>query len=147
MNGDLIELNYTTTLPNASLLKHALENDVGLDLTALKVHKKIGEKTTMYDTGICVQPPEGYYTEIIPRSSISKTGYMLSNSIGIVDPGYSGSLKIVLTKIVKSLLDLQVPFTVCQLILRPALNMVPIEVTKLQETSRGDRGFGSTNRN
>ena len=53
----------------------------------------------MYDSYISVQPPEGYYFEIVPRSSISKLGYILTNSIGIIDPSYRGTLKVVLTKI------------------------------------------------
>jgi hypothetical protein len=34
---------------------------------------------------------EGYYTEIVPRSSISKFGYILSNNIGIIDNNYRGN--------------------------------------------------------
>ena len=53
----------------------------------------------MYDTGIQVKPQYGYYFEIVPRSSLSKSGYILANSIGIIDPSYSGNLYIVLIKI------------------------------------------------
>lgn len=140
-----MKLKYITTLPQASLSPHALEGDVGLDILAVKVHKKIGDKTIMYDTGVCVQPEPGYYTELIPRSSISKTGYMLTNSIGIVDSHYTGSLKIVLTRVDDSLPELTLPFKVAQLIVRKAEYAELERVDSLEETTRGDNGFGSTN--
>jgi len=138
-------LKYTTTIDGAILPEHALDGDVGIDLTALKLVKKYGEKTFMYDTGICIQPPPGYYTEIVPRSSIIKTGYIQSNSIGILDPAYTGSIRVVLTKVDDSLPDLEPPFRVSQLLLRKANEVSPVFVASLDDTVRGDRGFGSTN--
>ena len=82
----------------------------------------------MFDTGICIQPPDGFYTEIVPRSSISKTGYILANSIGIIDPTYRGSLKIVLTKVDPTAQDLKLPFTKFQIILRQAFQADFIEM-------------------
>jgi len=140
-----MKLNYTTTLQGATLSPHALEGDVGLDIVAMKVHKKLGARTTMYDTGICVQPEPGYYTELVPRSSISKTGYMLTNSIGVIDPAYSGSLKIVLTRVDDSLPELEPPFKVAQLLVRRAEYATLNHVHSLEDTERGDKGFGSTN--
>ena len=142
-----MHLKYTTTLPNASLSPHALEGDVGMDIVALKVHKKIGDRTIMYDTGICVQPEEGYYTEIVPRSSISKSGYMLTNSVGIVDSHYRGTLKVVLTRVDDSLPELVPPFCVCQLLVRKALYATLEKVDTLDDTIRGESGFGSTHKN
>ena len=100
----------------------------------------------MYDTGICVQPENGYYTEIIARSSIVKTGHVLSNSVGIIDPTYRGSLRICLTKVDSSVPDIQVPFKLTQLIVRPIISARMIEVNKLSDTERGDGGFGSSDK-
>lgn len=138
-------LQYTSTNEQIKLPYHAIEGDVGIDLTAHSYVKKIGENTHMYDTGIAVKPPHGYYVEVMPRSSITKTGYMLTNSIGIIDPGYTGSIKIVLTKIDDTMPDLETPFTICQLILRKSYQIIPMKVASLEETKRGDKGFGSTN--
>ena len=125
--------------------------EVGWDLTAINFIKRLGPNIFMYDTGISVEPPEGYYTEIVPRSSMSKTGFILTNSVGIIDPTYRGTLKIVLTKVhptnspflSKGML---VPFKLCQLLLKPLIS-TNIEVVKeLSETTRGDGGFGSTDK-
>jgi dUTP pyrophosphatase len=133
--------------PEAKVPTKGTEYSIGYDLTAIKVHSKIGSRTTLYDTGLIIQPPEGYYTEIIPRSSISKTGYMLSNSIGMIDWDYRGRLLIALTKVDDSLPDLEVPFTRCQLVLRKAEYYFPKVVSskeELETTARGEGGFGST---
>ena len=127
--------------------KHRI-SDVGYDLTITKVLKVYGSKITMFDTGIKVKPPIGYYTKIVPRSSLIKSGYILSNSVGIIDSGYQDTLKICLTKIDDSLPDLELPFTCCQLILEKLHHFEIIQHTYesifKDSTSRGLGAFGST---
>ncbi len=127
--------------------KHRI-SDVGYDLTIIRVVKVYGSKITMFDTGIKVKPPIGYYTKIVPRSSLIKSGYILSNSVGIIDSGYQDTLKICLTKIDSSLPDLELPFTCCQLILEKLNHFEMTEHTYepifKNPTSRGLGGFGST---
>ena len=125
--------------PDAVVPKRGTKYSIGF--------KKISDKTTLFDTGIKIQPPDGYYTEIVPRSSISKTGYMLSNSVGQIDFDFSGRLLIALTKVDESMPDITVPFTLCQLVLRKAEYPEMIEVQSLDETERGSGGFGSTSGN
>ena len=122
----------------------AHKSDIGYDLTAIEVYKQISKKITLFETGIAVSPPDGYYIEIVPRSSMSKTGYMLANSVGTIDPDYTGTLKIALIKIDDDLPDIKLPFTRCQLVLRKAEYADVVKVEKLNETVRGNGGFGST---
>ena len=122
----------------------AHSTDIGYDLTAINIYKKISEHVSLYDTGIKVIPPDGYYIEIVPRSSISKTGYMLANSVGTIDPDYTGTLKIALIKVDTSMPDITIPFKLCQMILRKAERSYLEEVFNLNKTIRGDGGFGSS---
>jgi dUTP pyrophosphatase len=138
-------LRYTSQDDDDVLRAPALPGDVGVDIEAISVHKRISNRTVMYETGIAVEPPEGTYVEIVPRSSIVKTGYVLANSMGIVDRGYRGTLKIVLTKVDPTKPDLITPFKVCQLVLRPYLPITLKRVKELTPTVREDAGFGSTN--
>jgi dUTP pyrophosphatase len=131
--------NYTVPIP-----KRGDNQAVGWDLTAIKIHSNPTTKTTLYDTGIKVLPPQGYYIEIVPRSSLVKTGYMLSNSVGIIDPNYRSNLLIALTKVDDTAPDLTVPFTKCQLVLRKFEEYTMSEVNSFEETGRG--GFGSTDK-
>ena len=124
-------------------------SDVGYDLTIIKLAKQLGKNTFMYDTGIIVAPDFGYFTKIVPRSSIVKSGYMLSNSTGIIDGTFRGSLKVVLTKVDESFPDLKLPFCCAQLIMDKHIHYDMQEVSSMEElgeTSRGEGGFGSTNK-
>lgn len=118
-------------------------SDSGYDLTVVDIYKQFGQ-VTLYETGIRVTPPMGYYFQLVPRSSISKTGYMLANSIGIIDRSYTGSIKIALIKVDKDAPDLQLPCRIAQIIPTPIQHIQVEEVDNLEETSRGAGGFGST---
>ena len=117
--------------------------DSGYDLTLLRVHKQIG-KVFLYDTGIKVQPPQGYYFDLVPRSSIIKSGYMLANSVGIIDSDYRGNIYVPLIKIDETMPDLTLPNRLVQLIPRKVIHFEMEQVEIFEETERGDGGFGST---
>lgn len=141
-----------TKIDNRAIIpSKAHKSDSGYDLTIIDVHKQINETTTMYRTGIKIKVQEGYYTEILPRSSIVKSGYILSNSVGIIDNMYTGELFVVLTKVDKNSPDLQLPFKGFQLIFRKQQEVFfevidEDQYTKITSHSeRSDGGFGSTN--
>ncbi len=83
---------------------------------------------------------------MVARSSISKTGYIVTNSVGIIDNQYRGELLVALTKIDDSKPDLELPVRIAQLIPRQWLDLQPVNVTGVELTSeeRGEAGWGST---
>lgn len=130
---------------NAIIPSKVRESDVGYDLTIIKENKRFNSKTVLYDTGIKIEIKNGYYVEIIPRSSLSKSGYILSNSIGIIDNSYRGNLLISLTKICDDAPDLILPFKCCQLIVRQQIYIDLYQVDEdLSITDRDEKGFGSS---
>jgi dUTP pyrophosphatase len=119
--------------------------DVGYDLTAIKKASEWNKKTTLYDTCIKIKIEPGFYAEVVPRSSLSKSGYMLANSIGIIDPNYTGNILIALVKIDDDAPDLELPFRCCQLIFRKHIIADIIEVSSdFNNTVRGQGCFGSS---
>lgn len=148
-------LNQITAIPvikvlktcdNAIIPSKTRMSDAGYDLTIISIYKTFSNKTKLYDTGIKLDIPNGYYVEIVPRSSISKSGYMLSNSIGIIDQGYKGNLYVALTKIDDEMPDLQLPFKCCQLLIKKQIYANFCETNKeLENSNRNVGGFGSTN--
>ena len=134
---------WTKVDPKAVTPSKERASDSGFDITAIKVHKQLG-KVTLYDTGIKVQPEFGWYFDLVPRSSIIKSGYILANSVGIIDRTYTGNVMIALMKIDDSKPDIELPIRIAQLIPRPAVHMDAVEVANLDETNRGEGGFGST---
>ena len=155
-------LSFKKHSEDAIIPTKAGPNEIGFDLTITKIVKDIDyevvivratdkiikftkkSNTKIYDTGISVEPSKGLYVEIVPRSSLSKTGYMLTNSIGIIDPTYRGTLKVVLTKVEEGAPNLELPCKKFQLIPRRVIDVETRVVDELSETERGDGGFGST---
>jgi deoxyuridine 5'-triphosphate nucleotidohydrolase len=121
-------------------------SDVGYDLTILERVQIFNKRTALYDTGLVISPPVGYYAEIVPRSSISKSGYMLANGTGIIDPSYRGHLMIALTKVVGDAPDIILPWKCCQLIFRPQYQVMFDTIVVDDDTKRGEGGFGSSSK-
>jgi len=139
-----LKIQFVRTANNAVVPTKAFNTDAGFDITAIRVHQELDNGVILYDTGIAVRPPDGYYTEIVPRSSISKTGWMLANNIGIIDSSYRGNILIALVPTSDRSIPLEVPFCKCQLIMRKLEDVEMEEVSELNETERGDGGFGSS---
>ena len=123
-------------------------SDEGYDLVVIDIDKKISDSTYRFDTGLAVEPPDGYHVEILPRSSLSNTGWMLANSIGLIDSSYRGSLRIVLTKVDPQGLEYKdlLNTAVAQAVLRKNVHyeFEQIKPENLTSTKRGSSGFGST---
>ncbi len=152
--------------PEAVLPKRAKEGDVGYDLVALNngtlKYDDFGSLVYIqYKTGLSIEPPPGYYVEIFPRSSITKTGLILGNSIGLVDEGYRGELmfRFKFPSTISSDTTMNSEGDVVsaslatmykkgdkigQLVIRKAIHMDFEEVEELSDTDRSDGGFGST---
>jgi dUTP pyrophosphatase len=78
-------------VPEACIPAYMKPDDSGMDLVATS---KIfdSEGNVVYGTGISMEIPNGYMGLIFPRSSNAKKDLILSNSVGIIDPGYRGEI-------------------------------------------------------
>ena len=154
--------------PEAVLPKSANPADAGYDLVALDDGVVAKDGYIQYRTGIAIAPPEGYHTEIFPRSSISKYDLALANSIGLVDNGYRGEILVRFkptiimldyrkdpAKIVRCYLnrleddELRIykkGDRIAQLVVRKTENATFEWSEDLDQTVRGTGGFGSTSR-
>lgn len=136
------------TWPDAVLPAKAGPQEVGYDLTLVRVHERLDDDTIMYDTGVIAKPPEGYYLEVVPRSSIVKSGWIMANSVGIIDPTYRDTIKVVLKRVRSDTPEIELPKRLCQLLLRrmEGAGVVIRGVDALDHTTRTG-GFGSTDGN
>jgi deoxyuridine 5'-triphosphate nucleotidohydrolase len=131
-------------------------SDSGYDLTIISEYKRLTSNTVIYDTGIQLEIPNGYYVEIVPRSSISRSGYILANNVGIIDQGYRGNLYIALTKINEEAPELSMPWKCCQMIVKKqvysrlevaaivGVAASNVATPAIENSSRGTGAFGST---
>ena len=136
---------WSKTIPEGIKPEKNRFSDSGFDLHLVKKIKVQGG-VHFFDTGIQIQPENGYYFDMVGRSSISKTGWMLANNIGIIDASYTGSVIAALIKIDPDAAELELPCKLVQIIPRHLILMQAIEVDSLDDTERGTKGFGSSNR-
>lgn len=132
--------------PEAVIPTKAHPSDSGFDLTITKIEKVIGPNLTLYNTGIRLAPDSGYYVDLVARSSLMKSGYMLANNIGIIDNHYRGPIMVALLKFDLTKPDLELPMRVAQMIPRKIVEceLIVVADDQLDATSRGAGGFGST---
>ena len=137
-------LRYKLNLPDAVAPFKERASDSGYDLTLIKELKRV-DNVIFYDTGVSIEPPNGYYFDLVGRSSISKSGYTIANNVGIIDRTYRGNIIVALVKTNQHAPDLQLPNRLVQIIPRKIVHFIPIQQQDLSSTERNNKGFGSSN--
>lgn len=157
--------------PDAVIPQRMSELAGGWDVTTTEIIKESPD-FVICKLGFSLQPPEGYKITLVPRSSLTKTKWVLQNSPGLGDADYLGEYQYRFRAIpigIKSYnsteyesfgisydkyhieLDYpKFPYTVGdrigQLYLEEVIPIEFIEVDELSNTERGEGGFGSTNK-
>ena len=117
----------------------------GYDLTSTESHIILPGHRAVVGTGIAVELPEGTYGRVAPRSGLAvKNG--LQVGAGVVDRDYRGELKVVIfNHDLKDIYTVKPGYRIAQLVLEKVDCPEVEEILEtLQETDRGDGGFGST---
>ena len=128
----------------AVLPSYAKPGDAGMDLMAVTFD--VTEKYVEYDTQLAFEIPEGYVGLLFPRSSVSKLDLILANCVGVVDSTYRGSVKLRFKRTEEYILcDMYKSMDrVGQIIIMPYPQIELLEVDELNDSIRGDGGFGHT---
>ena len=146
--------------PDAKIPTRAKPGDAGWDIYACDEPSIGGSfKLLKYPTGIAIEIPDGYYGQIVPRSSIYKTHLRLTNNVGIIDSGYRGEISFLFDYIGPDIGDMEnsqfellmesgklyrAGDRIGQLIVLPYQTLEFKEVKELSESVRGTGGFGSS---
>ena len=120
----------------------AHNTDAGLDLCAREDAWILPFSRKILDTGVCVDIPEGYVGLLT-----SKSGLMAKKGItsrGTIDCGYTGTIKAVLFNHSWKPIRVRRKQKITQLVIMPIITPELEVVDSLDETERGDGGFGST---
>ena len=119
--------------------------DAGLDLYTREKKKIWAGQSTIFDTGVHVELPKGYYGKIESKSGLNvKHGIVCLG--GVIDEGYTGSIVVKLYNCGSESYLFNKGDKIAQLIIMPYLAPALEQVDDLAETDRGDSGFGSTGR-
>lgn len=144
-----IQLRYVNN-GEAEDLSYKYLDDSGMDLRAnlksgliLKPSERI-----LVPTGIHFELPESMEIQVRPRSGLAiKNGITVLNTPGTVDRGYSGEIKVILINLSKETFKINHGDRIAQAVISPVISgrwSKLIKVDSLNDSDRGDGGFGST---
>ncbi len=127
------------------LPQYATQGAAGMDvLSAEDVTLAPGARHAVA-TGLAVAIPHGFEIQVRPRSGLAlKFGITVPNTPGTIDSDYRGELKVILINHGHDPFEVRRGDRVAQLVLAPVTRASWLKVDELDETTRGEGGFGST---
>lgn len=154
-----MDIKIVKLTENAILPSQAHSGDAGYDLYAVDRVVLKPMARAVVKTGISIRIPFGYYGRVAPRSGLSvKNG--IDVMAGVIDHSYTGEIGVVLINLNFNINQILNPIAqtfgsdmdfiinpgmkIAQLIIEKCHDVNWIQVDKLDETKRGDGGFGST---
>lgn len=138
-----IKVKIKRVRESALLPTKAHSTDAGFDLYADAMSYD-DCNNVVYSTGIAVEIPQGYVGFVFPRSSIARTGLILSNAVGVIDSGYRGEVMAKFRRAQVPAEEYKLGERIAQLIIMPYPSIEFEEVSELSESERGKGGYGSS---
>ena len=119
----------------------------GMDIAAFldnEILIKPSEKKII-PTGVKLKIPKGYEVQIRPRSGLAANNDItVLNTPGTIDSDYRGEIKVILFNHGKNIFKVENGLRIAQIVLCPVIEAKLSEVEIIDETERGEGGFGST---
>ena len=130
-----------------SLPQYMTDQAAGMDIFAAGAEEEIilpGQRKKIA-TGIAIALPEGYEAQIRPRSGLAlKNGITLLNTPGTIDADYRGEIGLIVINHGEEPFVVKRGMRLAQMVVQKVLHVDWMETSELENTSRGDGGFGHT---
>jgi dUTP pyrophosphatase len=137
---DLVKNNELATVPQI-----ATEGSAGADLCAISDYVIYPGETKLIKTGINISIPLGYAGFVCSRSGLAlKQNVFVLNAPGIVDSDYRGDVGVILHNAGEDRFTIKPGDRIAQLLVVKCEHFLFKEVLDLEQTERGEGGFGST---
>lgn len=134
------KLNEEAIIPN-----FAHKGDAGMDLYSIEELVIPSTETRLIKTGISIQLPKNTEAQVRPRSGLAlKHSITVLNTPGTIDEGYRGEIGIILINHGKEDFVVTKGMKIAQMVIKPIYDINIEEVEELDDTDRGQGGFGST---
>ena len=132
---------------NNELPSYATAGSAGMDIRA-HLNKPLTVrpgKTVLVPTGLSLELPVGYEAQIRPRSGLAyKNGLTIPNSPGTIDSDYRGHVKVMIRNEGPSAYEIKPGERIAQMVIADYTQVEWLLTEELEETERGENGFGST---
>lgn len=129
--------------PDAILPTRAHNTDAGLDLYSREEQIILPGESAVFDTGVHIELPPGTYGRLESKSGLN-INYDIVCLGGTIDEGYTGSIRVKLYNLGKKPYMIRKGQKIIQLTIIPCVRPELEVVDRLEETERGEGGFGST---
>lgn len=143
-----MEIKIKKLRENAHVPTHGSDKAAGYDLYAALDGDKVTiapHTTEKIGTGLAIAVPDGYFGAIFARSGLAlKQGLRPANCVGVADSDYRGEYIVALHNDTDSDKTIENGERIAQLVIMPFLSAEFTVADELDETERGDGGFGST---
>ena len=140
-------IKKTSKLKEFDIPSYQTDEAAGVDLSAsIETSIKIRPwEREIIPCGISIAMPKGLEAQIRPRSGLAfKHGITILNTPGTIDSDYRGEVKVVLINLSKDEFTVHPKDRIAQMVFTNAIQVTFKEVQDLDQTKRGDGGFGST---
>jgi dUTP pyrophosphatase len=137
-----MELRVKRIHPEAKLPVYGHPGDAGLDLFSV-IEREIGPgEVFAVPTGIQVAVPAGHVGLVWDKSGIALKG--VHRLAGVIDAGYRGEVQVVMINLGTAPFAVRKGMKIAQMLVQPVVTVSVVETDSLDDTSRGQGGFGST---
>jgi len=127
----------------AVMPQRAHKQDAGLDLFSREDRAILDGDSAVFDTGVHIELPPGTFGQLFSKSGLN-VNYNIVSCGGTIDEGYTGSIHVKLYNLGKKPYMIRKGQKICQLVIMPCLRPDLEIVEKLEDTERGEKGFGSS---
>jgi dUTP pyrophosphatase len=128
-----------------ALPAYATDGAAGMDVVSAEDVNLAPAGRHAVATGLALAIPEGFEIQVRPRSGLAlKHGISVPNTPGTIDSDYRGELKVILINHGTEPFEVRRGDRIAQLVLAPVTRASWLAVDELDETARGEGGFGST---
>jgi len=141
----MIQIKVKKIKDNAIIPSYAHDGDAGVDLYSTEDYLlKPGERV-LVSTGIKIAIPKGYEAQTRPKSGLAlNKGLSIANTPGTIDSGYRGEVGVIAINLGKEDIKIDKGKKIAQMVFNKIEEAEFEEVDELDNTKRGEGGFGST---
>ena len=130
---------------DAVMPEYQTEHSAGLDLRCSEDFTLYPNERRLIPTGVRMAIPPGYEGQVRPRSGLAlKHGISIVNTPGTIDADYRGEIRVILINHGADVVTFNKGDRIAQLVICPVVRAELQLVAQLDETERGEGGFGST---
>ena len=127
---------------NACLPKRQSNGSAGYDLYSCETAIVNAQSWKLINTGLSITVPNETYGRVAPRSGLSLKGICIG--AGVIDSDYTGNIGVVMYNHGNSDFEVNIGDRIAQLIIEKIATPLVEEVNEINQTQRGEKGFGST---